>query len=443
MSEPTRKAPFIAAVAIVVGNMVGTGIFSSLGFQVQTMPSGFPILMLWLAGGLLAFFGAVNYAELAAAFPRSGGEYQLLSRVYHPGVGFVAGWISLVAAFPAPVAAAALVFGHHLCDIAGGAPDDVARLCAAGLVVLVTAAHLVSVAFSGRFQWMVTGFKMSLLLVLAVCGFVLAGAQPVKFLPQPGDARMILGPGFLEGLIYVMFTYSGWNAACYIAGELEQPERSVPRALLMGTGIVTVLYLAVNAAMLHAVPMQHLAVGGDHLGYVTAIYTFGETGGRVVAALIALGLASAVSAMTWAGPRVNQQMGLDYPFLSFLARTNRGGVPFVAVLLQGALALGLIFSSGLEAIINRTMFLLSLVLLLTAWGVIHLRARRPELPRPYRAWGYPWTSIAFLVPVAMTLAFFQYKRPGDVAWGMGILALGIGFYLVVRPAGGQKDRPES
>jgi len=419
-------------VAIVIGNMVGTGIFSSLGFQVPVLPSGFPILLLWLIGGVLAFCGAVNYAELAAAFPRSGGEYQLLSRIYHPGVGCVAGWISLLVGFPAPVAGAALVFGHHLCDIAGGASDMVARLAAAGLIVLVTGAHLISVMFSGRFQWMATGCKLLLLCVLAAGGFILAKAQPVSFLPVTGDAALIGSGGFFVSLIFVLYTYSGWNAACYIAGEVERPERNVPRALLLGTGVVTLLYLAVNAAMLYAVPMTELAKGGEHLGYVASIHTFGQTGGSMVAALIACGLASAVSAMTWAGPRVSQQMGADYPFLSFLARTNRGGVPVPAVLLQSLLALFMVFAFDVVAIMTRTMFLLEMVLLLTVWGVIHLRIQQPDLPRPYRAWGYPWTTVLFLVMTVFILAFILRTRPEDTRWGLGIVVVGTAFYFLFR-----------
>jgi APA family basic amino acid/polyamine antiporter len=263
-TSSSTRVPLIAAVAIVIGNMVGTGVFASLGFQVAAIPSGFPVMLLWLTGGILAFCGAVNYAELSAAFPRSGGEYQLLSRIYHPGVGFVAGWISLLAAFPAPVAAAALVIGDYACLTVGGEGGTiVSRLFAAGVVVMITGAHLISVAFSGRFQWMATGLKVLLLVVLTVCGFLLPEGQPVSFFPRAGDQALIGQTAFFASLVWVLYAYSGWNAACYIAGEVENPERNVPRALLIGTAIVTGLYLGVNAAMLHAAPMSELASAGD------------------------------------------------------------------------------------------------------------------------------------------------------------------------------------
>lgn len=412
--------------------MIGTGVFSSLGFQAAAMPSGFVIVLLWLLGGLLAFCGAVNYAELNAAFPRSGGEYQLLSQVYHPGVGFVSGWVSLTVGFPAPIAAAALIFGRMAGEVAGGQSEVVARLAAAGVVIFVTGAHLVSVAFSGKFQWVATGLKVLLVLALAVCGFLLPEGQPVHFLPSAGDGALMGQWAFFNSLIYVLFAYSGWNAACYISGEIDRPERNVPRALFLGTGLVTVLYIAVNAAMFYATPLAALQASGPGVAVVASEHIFGVSGARIMAGLIAFGLVSAISAMTWAGPRVTQQMGRDYRFLSFLARTTPSGIPVPAVLLQTAAVLLLIFTSDVEAIVMRTTFILEIVLLLTIWGVIHLRTSRPELPRPYRAWGYPWTTGLYLVVIAFTMAVLLMTRPDDARWGVAILVTGTAFYFLAR-----------
>ena len=437
VSSPSTslRVPLIAAVAIVIGNMIGTGVFGSLGFQAMALPAGFSILMLWLAGGILAFCGAVHYAELAAAFPRSGGEYQLLSRIYHPGIGFVSGWVSMIAGFPAPVALLALMLGTNVCRAAGGESLLVIRLLAAGIVVMVTGAHLISVAFSGRFQWLSTALKVLLILVLTVCGFVLSNGAGASLLPQPGETTLLSGKwdAIFQCLIYVLFAYSGWNAACYIAGEVENPQRNVPRALLIGTGIVTVLYMLVNAAMLHATPMNELAASGLDVSYVAALHIFGPAGAAIMAGLIAIGLVSAISAMTWAGPRVSQQMGRDYPMLSFLARTDDKGVPWLAVLLQSALALGIIFTMDPQAIINSTEFLLQIFLLLTVWGVVHLRMKQPDLPRPCRAWGYPYTTGLFLVMIAFTLAWMLRNRPDETRVGLGVLIVGIAGYFLAGP----------
>jgi APA family basic amino acid/polyamine antiporter len=431
----SAKVPLLAAIAIVIGNMVGTGVFVTLGFQVGTIQSGFLLLLPWLIGGLLAFFGAVNYAELAAAFPRSGGEYQLLSRIYHPGIGFVSGWISLIVGFPAPVALAALVFGNYICDVTGADPQWYSRPIAAGLVLAITAAHLVSVAFSGRFQSISTALKVMLVAALAVCGFMVAHSQPVQFLPQPGDGALMAGKAnaLFSDLVWVTFAYSGWNAACYIAGEVERPERNVPRALLLGTAAVTLLYVGVNAAMLYSTPISELGEAKARMASVAATHIFGDSGGKIMAGLIAAGLISSISAMVWAGSRVSQQMGNDYQMLRFLARTNASGVPWLSVLFQGILALMLIFTSDVDDIVNRTTFLLQIVLLLTVWGVVHLRIRQPDLLRPCRAWGYPWTTVIFLIMVAFTMASQLRTSPDDTKWGMAILIIGIAFYLAAKP----------
>ncbi len=412
--------------------MVGVGVFTSLGFQLEHTPSGFPVLLLWVVGGVLAFCGAVNYAELAAAFPRSGGEYQLLSRVYHPGVGFVGGWLSMTVGFPAPVAAAALVIGNYAGELTGGQPVIISKLIAAGVVVTITGAHMVSVVFSGRFQWIATALKLLLIAVFTVCGFVLGEPRGLSLAPAAGDGALIGHPDFFASLIFVLYAYCGWNAACYIAGEVENPERNVPRALFIGTAVVTVFYTAVNAAMLYAAPASALAGSGEAVAFVAAGHIFGESGGRIMAGLIAFGLVSTISAMTWAGPRVAQQMGRDYPLLGFLARTDARGVPWMAVLLQGALALLLIFTLDVAMIVTRTTFLLELVLLLTVWGVVHLRVRQPDLSRPCRAWGYPYTTILFLIMVAWTLSQILRTNPDDVRWSMAILLVGVVFYFLVR-----------
>jgi APA family basic amino acid/polyamine antiporter len=439
LSAPPQKVPLIAAVAIVAGSMVGVGVFTGLGFQLEKTPSAFPVLLLWVIGGLLTYFGAVNYAELSAMFPRSGGEYQLLSRVYHPGVGFVGGWVSLTAGFPAPVAASALVAGNYACTIAGGESQTVAKLIAAGIVITVTGAHMISVRFSGRFQWMATGLNLLLILGFTVCGFLLPEAK-TGLLPKAGDGVLVAHPDFYVSLIYVLYAYLGWNAACYIAGEVENPVRNVPRALFIGTALITVLYTVVNAAMLNAAPVPELVQSGEGVAFTAARHIFGESGGRIMAGLIAFALISSISAMMWAGPRVAQQIGRDYPMLSFLARTDSRGVPWMGTALQAILAVTLIVASDkVSDIVTRTTFLLELMLLLTVWGVVHLRIRRPDLERPYKAWGYPYTTIAFLIMVAWTLSQILRQKPEDTRWGLGLLVIGVALYFAARTPESRKE----
>jgi basic amino acid/polyamine antiporter, APA family len=431
MNAPeTARAPFRGALAIVVGNMIGTGVFASIGWQAGALPSGFVIALLWLLGGVLAFCGAVNYAELTAAFPKSGGEYQLLSRIYHPGVGFVSGWVSMIGGFPAPIAVNALLIGSYTTGLLGAEQEWLSRLIAAAVVIVMTTAHLVSVSFSGRFQWVFTLLKALLVAVFAVCGFLLAKGEPVSFLPQAGDGALLWSPAFFGSLIFVLFAYSGWNAACYIAGEVEHPQRTVPRALLLGTGLVTLLYVGLNAAMFYATPQQALAGSGNDGAFIAAGAVFGSTGGAVMAGLISFGLLSTISAMMWAGPRVMQQMGRDHPaFLGWLGHTTKSGVPFPAVCIQGAVALLLVLTTDPQSIINRTVFLLEVMTLLTVFGVMQLRRTQPNLERPVRAWGYPWTTLLYLAIVGWTMSVLNRE---DTLWGLGILGIGIILYFTVR-----------
>ena len=269
--EP-RKASLLGAVMIVVGNMIGIGVFTSLGFQVSDLPSGFAIVMLWAAGGVVAFCGAVCYAELVGMFPRSGGEYHLLRSAFHPLPGFMAGWVSIIAGFPAPVALAASAFGSYF---AGSVFDINATFLGVALIVLVTAVHLVNVTISSRFQIVATIGKAALIVVLIVCAFSVADPQPVSFLPRSAQDWQLLGTaGFGTALLWVHYSFEGWNGAAYVAGEVKNPRRNVPIALLFGTVTVTLLYIGINAGFLYAAPISDLT-GKKDVARVAAGHIFG------------------------------------------------------------------------------------------------------------------------------------------------------------------------
>ena len=423
MSAPQRvKWP--AALAVVVGTMIGTGVYGSLGYQVAAVPSAFPVLLLWVLGGVLAAFGAVNYAELTAALPRSGGEYHLLSRVFHPAVGFLSGWTSLTVGFPAPIAVSAVFFANYAASATGwvwfGSVQTTFYLLAAGIIVVMTALHLISVKASGFSQTLLTALKVLLVAGLALSGFLVREPAAITFWPQPGDGALMLQPAFPVSLIFVLYAYSGWNAACYIAGEVEDPARTLPKVLIGGTAVVTLLYVALNAAFLRSTPISAMSGQAD-VGFVAAQHIFGENGARLVAGLIAAGLVSSISGLLWAGPRVAQAMGQDHDLLAPLALTTRRGVPWVAVLFHGGFALVLLFAANVPQILTATEFSLQLVLVLTVYGVVHLRLKEPALPRPYRAWGYPWSTFLFLAAMVYVLAYILQNRHRESLWGLGNL----------------------
>ena len=309
------------ATSIVVADMVGVGVFTSLGFQVKDIPSGFSILLLWTIGGVVALCGVFSYSELGAMFPRSSGEYNFLSRAFHPAFGFLAGWISATVGFAAPVALAAMAFGEYgKAVLPAAAPLPLA----VGLIWLVALVQLAGVRHSSRFQLIATVLKVVLITAFLVAGWAIGTPQPTSFAPGVSEFGYITTAPFAIGLVFVMYSFSGWNAATYIIGEMQSPLKNLPRALLAGTLIVLVLYLALNAVFLRSAPIASLS-GQLNVASIAGSYIFGELGGRIVGAMICIGLVSSISAMMWIGPRVSMTIGEDIPSLRIFARTSSQG----------------------------------------------------------------------------------------------------------------------
>jgi APA family basic amino acid/polyamine antiporter len=427
MSKHTGIGWF-TCTTIVIANMVGTGVFTSLGFQVGDLPSGFVLLALWALGAVFALSGALCYAELAAALPRSGGEYNFLARIYGRPIGFMAGFASATVGFAAPISLAAMAFAKYLHAALPGVPP---MLASTGIACLVTVAHLLTLRSSQVFQNVFTGFKLALIAALILAGWLFGPREPVSFLPATGDGALVFSAPFAVSLMYVLYAYSGWNAATYIIGEVRQPARDVPWALIAGTLFVGVLYVALNAVFLLTVPMDKLA-GRIDVGHLSAEAIFGAGGGRLMSGLICAGLVSSLSAMTWAGPRVAATIGEDFPVLGFFARRTRGGIPANAVLLQLGIVLLLLWSSTFENVLLYTQVALVVCSLLAVLGVIVLRFRAPELPRPFRCWGYPVTPLLFAAIAVFTLAYTTARHPLQALAGLGTLLLGLGLYFVGR-----------
>ena len=429
------KITFLTGAAIVIANMVGTGVFTSLGFQVVGIQSGFALLMLWLVGGLIALCGAVCYGELAAAMPRSGGEYHYLSQIYHPALGFLSGWVSATVGFAAPTALAALALGEYARRVWPGLQP---AWLSVAVVLALTLVHGRSTRAGSRLQVVITALKVGVLVLFIGVGVVMGEGQPLSFVPDAAGWRALLSPAFAVSLVYVSYAYSGWNAAVYLTGEIEHPQRNLSRILLVGTVIVLLLYVGLNYVFLRSTPLAGLK-GQVEVGFVAATSLFGAVGGRLMGGVIAALLVSTISSMIFAGPRIVQAMGEDLPALRWLAPRSRAGIPVRALLLQTVITLAFVLKPSFKEVLVYAGFILNLFTFLTVLGLFILRWRKPNLPRPYRAWGYPVTPLLFLALSGWTLAFILRDKPHESFYGLVTVGVGLLLYFVM--VGTARPRP--
>lgn len=423
MSRSKYSTP--TAIAIVIANVVGTGVFTSLGFQLLEIRSTFVLLALWLVGGLMALCGALTYAELGSRLPRSGGEYNFLTEIYHPAAGFVAGWVSATVGFAAPTALVAMTFGAYLEAALEWQGSD--TLLATCLVLALTGLHGWSRRSSSGSQGLFTLLKI--LMILAFSALVLAlseAPQTVRLLPAAGDGALLMSGAFAVALIYVNYAYTGWNSATYISSELEAPQKRLPLILFAATFVILCLYLLLNYVFLYGAPMDALA-GRLETGLVVAQHAFGDTGGRLMGMALAMLLVSTASAMVIAGPRVLQVIGEDFRLFAWLSRRNQQGIPVAAIGFQSAVTLFFVLTSTFEQVLVFSSFVMGICSFFTVAGVFLLRWRQPDRPG-YKVWAYPLPPLVFMALMGWTLAYIFINRPEEALAGLLLLATGWLFY---------------
>jgi APA family basic amino acid/polyamine antiporter len=430
-----RPVTLFSATIIVVANMIGTGVFTTLGFQLDSLQSVFAVLLLWVLGGVGAFCGALCYGELGAMMPRSGGEYTFLSQIYHPALGFLSGWVSIVAGFAAPIALAAIALGEYSAAIFPGLDKTVLAVSA---IVILSIVHLTDVKFGCYFQNIFTVGKILIIVSLIVLGFMVAQPQDLTLLPSRSDLNSVFSPAFAASLVYVFYAYSGWNSSSYIAGEIQNPERNLPLSLFIGTAIVSLCYLFLNFIFLYTVPRHELA-GQIDVGYLSATAIFGSGGGTVMTFLICLALISSLSSLIMVGPRVTQAMSQDMKLFPVLSLTNSRGAPAAAIILQSSVALFLTLTSTFDAVLTYVGFTLALSSSLSVLGVIILRVKNPEAARPFKTWGYPLTPIIFLVLYGWMICFLFIQKPLPSFCGLLTVASGLLLYRLLSAAPSQKS----
>lgn len=408
-------------IAIIVANMVGTGVFTSLGFQLLGIQSYFVLMMLWFIGGLTALCGALTYAELGANLPRSGGEYNFLGRLYHPCAGFISGWVSATVGFAAPVALASMTFAAYLSAVF---PEIPRTLSACSLLAILTVIHCASRQTSGKFQQTFTALKVALILIFCFIIFFWGSSpQNISLEPKLGDENILFSGVFAISLIYVNYAYTGWNAVTYVISELDEPQRNLPIVLFVGTLLVMLIYLLLNFTFLNAVPIK-IIEGELEIGVIVANYALGNHAGKAMGAILAVLLVSTVSAMTMAGPRVLQVIGEDFKPFRSLSRVNSHGIPTIAIMFQSSLAFLFIISSTFESVLVFSSFVLGINTLFSVAGIFILRQKKLSIEGAYRTFAYPLAPIIYLIVTVWTLGYVLVSRP-DEAWaGLGIIFLG-------------------
>jgi basic amino acid/polyamine antiporter, APA family len=431
VENASRKVSVASACALVIANMIGTGVFTSLGFQLVGIKNPLSVLFLWGIGALTALCGAMVYGELGASMPRSGGEYQYLSRIYHPSIGFLSGWVSVFAGFPAPIALASMAFGAYSSGVFPLAPP---QTLAVAVLVFITLIQLAGFGVGTSFQNIFSSCTIILILFFVISGLFFSHTRiSVPLVPDKGFLSDLASPAFAVSLVYVSYAFSGWNASAYIAGEIDRPRKNLPLSLLLGTAVVAVLYLLLNYTFLATATVTELA-GQIDVGYISAANIFGPRGRDIVGCIISVLLVSSISSFVFVGPRITQSIGEDYPLLRpFSFRTKRG-VPLAAMLFQSMVSLALVLTSSFETVLVYVGFALNLCTFLTVLGVFVSRRRFPDLPRPYKTWGYPAVPIIFLVIMGWNLVYLLLERPVASLAGLLTMVLGLVFYCISRAA---------
>jgi APA family basic amino acid/polyamine antiporter len=440
-----RLGPFDAA-AIVISNVIGGGIFFVPVVVAGLLPQPSIMLGVWLAGGALAFAGAMAYAELAAVRPHAGGEYVYLRDAFGPLAAFLTGWTSFVAGFSGAIAASAVALADYVGRFFPGAADTRAVLSIPALSIAISPRSIIALVViaaltlihvrglgPGRLvQNMLAGIKVSAIVLFVAIGFAAGRGDAAHF-----STVESVGPvSFLLALVPVMFSYSGWNAAAYVAEEVRDPGRNVPLALGVGTAVVVVLYVLLNALYVFALPMSDLAaLPGGRLMDTVAERLFGFGAGNLLAVFTIVSIAASVSAMVMAGPRVYYAMARDGLFVRAAARVHpRFRTPAIAIVAQGIWSSVLVLSGTLSQLVSYTGFAVVLFSGIAVVALFALRRRDPHAHRPFSALGYPWAPAIFVAATAVMVANEIWRNGGTIAAGLAIIAAGVPVYYVMRRA---------
>jgi APA family basic amino acid/polyamine antiporter len=380
----------------------------------------------------VALSGAMTYAEISTTLKRSGGEYLYLSKIFHPSLGFLSGWMSSVVGFAGAISAVAIAIGEYATDATGIST----KVIAVAAIVIVSSIHWFGVKTGGHVQTYLTSLKLSLIAFFCIAPFFIYSVPKtnIRFLPQPGDWDLMLSSGFAVSLVFVMYAYTGWNASAYIAGNLDNPRKNLPKSLITGTLLVVIIYLALNAMFLYTADFEELE-GQNDIGNVVAHKLFGNTAGTIFSGIFSFALLSTLSAMTIAGPRVIEAIGEDYKLLQSFSVKNRYDMPYVAILAQAGWAIFLVLVSSFKEIIQYISVSLSFFSMLTVLGIFILRkdsTHRDHFKTPF----YPITPLVFILCTLWMIFYVGMEDYKIIVYSVATLIPGlILYFLAVKKQG--------
>ena len=411
------KIGWKTAAALVISNMIGTGVFTSLGYQISDLKNTTSILLLWSIGGLLALIGAFIYSELASKFKQSGGDYIYLSRTFHPVFGYLSSWISLFVGFSAPISLAALAMGKYL-NVFG---LDLGKEFAIAMILIVAVFQSFSLNLSSKFQNIFTILKVVFIIVLIALGLYFAPAvEPNAILFDSTWKNELLLPAFATSLVYVTFAYTGWNSASYIVEEIDQPKRNLPKALFIGVIFVTISYVLLNYVFLKHASSASLA-GQENVANIS----FGNLLGnnvKWVSCFIALQLIATISGYLWIGSRLTQATARENKLWNFMAKENKNKIPVRAIWVHTTISILLIFSGDFEVIFTYTSFVLQILATLAVCTAFFIKQDQLTIIKSKFFYVLPAIFLAFSLYICY---FVLMQKPKESLFGLGIIALGI------------------
>jgi basic amino acid/polyamine antiporter, APA family len=430
-----QKITILTASSIVVANMIGTGVFTSVGFQLSSVQNSWSILLLWVVGGLMALFGAFAYAELGTHFKESGGDYIYLSRVFHPLLGYLSAWAGLTVGFSAPVALAAMACTKYLAPF--GLQDN--KWLAIAVIILIGLMHSFTIRHSSRFQNLTTAVKVLFILVLILLGFFITyhSSNAVNF--DNTWQREITTSGFAVSMVYVSFAYTGWNAAAYVVDEIDNPAKDLPKALIGSTLFVAVVYVLFQFALLKNATVTQLE-GREEVTFISFNNLLGSTGGKWVSVFIAIQLIATISSYLWVGPRVTWAMAKEHQLWQPLAKRNKHLIPVQAVWAHVIISIVLALTGSFEKVLLYAGFVLQLMASLTVATSLFLKNKNnTTFKSPFK----PVLQIIFLLFNAWVLGFTIIDKPVESFIGIGILTVGVLIYFFDKPVTGNQEADPS